>query len=338
MKENKNWNGKHIAISRVDSIGDVLLTLPITAWLKEQFPTCRITFFCKNYTAPIVKHYTAVDDIVKVDDLFTLPKSEQADAIESLGIDVVVHVFPKKELAKVFKKAKVPTRIGTSHRLFHLNTCNVRPNFTRKNSPLHESQLNFELLRTFGLSEIPSFEQVSKYTSHFESEKQELPDELQPLLAKKYVVLHPKSQGSAREWPFEKYTELAKQLIVNGYEVVFTGTEPEGKQFRDLIPKDLICHDSTGKLSIDQLIWLIKNASGLVACSTGPLHIAGFLNIKAIGLFSSRIPIHPGRWKPLGNLSSALVFDEQCSKCKAKKECDCISEISVEKVLNEILK
>jgi heptosyltransferase-3 len=337
VKENKNWNGKHIAISRVDSIGDVLLTLPITAWLKEQFPACRITFICKNYTAPIVKYYAAVDDIVKVDDLFTLPKSEQADAIESLGIDVVVHVFPKKELAKLFKKAKVPTRIGTSHRLFHLNTCNVRPNFTRKKSPLHESQLNFELVRPFGLSEIPSFEQINGYTSQFDIEKQELPEEFEGLLTKKYVVLHPKSQGSAREWPIEKYTELATNLIVNGYEVVFTGTEPEGQQFRNLIPKDEKCHDSTGKLSIDQLIWLIKNASALVACSTGPLHIAGFLNVKAIGLFSPRIPIHPGRWKPLGVNSTALVFNPNCEKCKEKKTCDCISEISVETVLSKIL-
>lgn len=336
MKENKNWNGKHIAISRVDSIGDVLLTLPITAWLKEQFPTCRITFICRNYTAPVVKYYTAIDDIVKVDDLFTLSKSEQADAIESLGIDAVIHVFPKKELAKVFKKAKVPTRVGTSHRLFHLNTCNVRPNFTRKKSPLHESQLNFELLRPFGLSEIPTFEQVNKLTSLFTIEKQELPEEFQTLLAKKYVVLHPKSQGSAREWPIEKYTQLAEKLIVNGYEVVFTGTESEGQQFRNLIPQDEKCHDSTGKLSIDQLIWLIKNAVALVACSTGPLHIAGFLNVRAIGLFSPRIPIHPGRWRPLGEHSTALVFDPNCEKCKEKKSCDCISEISVETVFSKI--
>lgn len=337
MKENKNWNGKHIAISRVDSIGDVLLTLPITAWLKERFPTCHITFFCKNYTAPIVKYYAAIDDIVKIDDLFTLPKSEQADAIESLGIDAVVHVFPKKELAKLFKKAKVPMRIGTSHRLFHLNTCNVRPNFTRKKSPLHESQLNFELLRPFGLTEIPSFEQVNSYTSGFGIEKQELPEEFEALLNKKYVVLHPKSQGSAREWPIEKYVELAGKLIVNGYEVVFTGTESEGSQFRNLIPKDAKVHDSTGKLTIDQLIWLIKNASALVACSTGPLHIAGFLNTKAIGLFSPRTPIHPGRWKPLGLRSTTLVFDPNCEKCREKKACDCISEISVENVLYETL-
>lgn len=337
MKETKNWNGKHIAISRVDSIGDVLLTLPITAWLKEQFPTCRITFFCRNYTAPIVKYYTAIDDIVKVDDLFTLPKSEQIDAIEKMGIDAIIHVFPKKELAKLFKKARVPLRVGTSHRLFHLNTCNKRLDFTRKKSPLHESQLNFELLRPFGLSEIPSIEQVNTYTSYFVSEKQALPSEFEMLLTKKYVLLHPKSQGSAREWPMEKYTALAEQLIVKGYDVVFTGTEQEGKLFRKEIPRDSLCHDSTGKLSIDQLIWLIQNASALVACSTGPLHIAGFVDTKAIGLFVPRIPIHPGRWKPLGTLSRTLVFDPNCSKCAAKKECNCISDISVEVVLQEIL-
>jgi heptosyltransferase III len=337
VKETKDWNGKHIAISRTDSIGDVLLTLPIAAWLKEKYPSCKITFFCRSYTAPIVKHYEAIDDIVKIDDLLTLSKKEQVDAIESLNLDAVVHVFPKKELAKLFKKALVPTRIGTSHRLFHLNTCNVRINFTRKNSLLHESQLNFELIRPFGLSEIPSLEEINAFTTYFQTENQELPNELNTLIDKKYIVLHPKSQGSAREWPIEKYIELAKQLIVNNYAVVFTGTEQEGKLFRKELPKDPNCYDSTGKLTVDQLIWLIKNASGLVACSTGPLHIAGFLNTKAVGLFSPRIPIHPGRWKPLGFHSSTLVFDENCSTCQNKKACDCISNISVDHVFTSII-
>ncbi|WP_375713464.1 glycosyltransferase family 9 protein [Fluviicola sp.] len=219
-----------------------------------------------------------------------------------------------------------------------MSTCTVRLDFTRKKSPLHEAQLNFELLHPFGLTEIPSLEEINRYTSEFVIEKQELPKEFEALLAEKYIILHPKSQGSAREWPIEKYIDLAEKLIVNGYEVVFTGTEAEGELFRKKLPDHDKCHDSTGKLSIDQLIWLIKNAMGLVACSTGPLHIAGFLNIKAVGLFSPRIPIHPGRWKPLGTHSTTLVFDPKCPKCKAKKDCGCISDISVETVLQEILK
>lgn len=335
MKTSKDWNGKRIVISRTDSIGDVMLTLPITAWLKNQYPDCHITFLCKNYTAPIVKQYTAVDDVLILDELEQLDEAAQIERIKAQHFDAIVHVFPRKSLAKLFKKAKVPTRIGTSHRVFHLLTCNVRPNFTRKKSPLHEAQLNFELLRPLGLTTIPTFEELHAYTAFFQIQQQELPA-LIPT-EKEIVVLHPKSQGSAREWPIDNYFNLAQLLVEKGYTVVFTGTEKEGLLFRDQLPIDPNIIDSTGKLSIEQLMYLIQQSKALVACSTGPLHIAGYAGINAIGLFAPKIPIHPGRWKPLGKNSTTLVFDPACEDCKAGKPCSCIEKISVTRVLEQIL-
>lgn len=312
-----------------------MLTLPITAWLKNQYPDCHITFLCKNYTAPIVMHYTAVDDVLILDELEQLDEAAQIERIKAQQYDAVVHVFPRKSLARLFKKAKVPTRIGTSHRVFHLLTCNVRPNFTRKKSPLHEAQLNFELLRPLGLRAIPTFEELHAYTTHFQIKEQTLPSNIST--DKSIVILHPKSQGSAREWPIDNYFHLAQLLVEKGYTVVFTGTENEGLLFRDQLPTDSNIIDSTGKLSIEQLMYLIQQSKVLVACSTGPLHIAGYAGIKAIGLFAPKIPIHPGRWKPLGKNSTTLVYDVNCEACKAGKPCTCIEKISVTTVLDQIL-
>ena len=44
-----------IAISRTDSIGDVVLTLPICVWLKKHFPEIKIIFIGSTYTLPIIK-------------------------------------------------------------------------------------------------------------------------------------------------------------------------------------------------------------------------------------------------------------------------------------------
>lgn len=334
MKRIKDWNGKRIVISRTDSIGDVMLTLPLAAWLKNQFPTCHLTFLCKNYTAPIVKQYNSIDAIMVLDELEQLSTEEQIAQITQQHFDAVIHVFPRKTLAKLFKKAKVPIRIGTSHRVFHWLTCNIRPNFTRKKSPLHEAQLNFELLRPFGLTEIPAFQALHAATQHFQQPTIALPEFLPN--TKKLVILHPKSQGSAREWPIEKYMLLAKKLVESGYFVVFTGTEKEGMCFRQEIPSDPHIIDSTGKLSIEQLIALIYHAKALVACSTGPLHLAGYAGIRAVGLFAPKIPIHPGRWKPLGINSTTLVYDEQCNFCQLGQPCNCIEKIAVSSVFEKI--
>ena len=328
-------SGKNIIVSRTDSIGDVMLTLPVCSWLKQQFSDCKIIFLGKGYTRPVVESFQDVDQFEDWATYESLSKEEKASKLKAFNAEVIIHVFPKKDIASVAKKAKIPLRIGTSHRAYNLLTCNYRVNFTRKNSDLHESQLNFELLRPLGLKQVPTLEEVIESTKAFQPKKIDLPEVFKDLTG--YTILHPKSQGSAREWPIEKYMELANRIVEIGGKVIFTGTEKEGLLFRDQIPENENIIDSTGKLTLEQLIVFIGKADNLVACSTGPLHIAGFSGINTIGLFSPRRPIHPGRWKALGNGVNILVNDESCESCSKGDDCDCISDISVDNVF-ELLK
>lgn len=315
---------KRILISRTDSIGDVALTLPMCQALRNQFPEAKIIFIGKNYTRPVVACFRAIDDFWDIDELLNLPIASQ---LEKLQADCIIHVFPNKKLAFLAKKARIPLRIGTSHRVFHLFTCNERPNFTRKKSSLHESQLNFHLLAPLGINEIPSFEALQQLVQ-FKAIETELPSWL-PQSKDEVVILHPKSKGSALEWPLEKYMSLATQLAESGKTVCFTGTEQEGIQFRHLVPVHDRIIDTTGKLSLEQLIYFISQSNALVACSTGPYHIAGLSGIHALGLFSMRRPIDPGRWRALGPKSKFVVFDATCAACKKGIKCTCIENIAV---------
>lgn len=329
---------QRIVISRTDSIGDVMLTLPMCVWLKKKFPEATLIYLGKGYTKPVVDCFYVIDEFVDWNVLENSPTSQKAQAFKELHADAIIHVFPNKEIAAQAKKSRIPMRIGTSHRSFHLLTCTHRVNFSRKNSNLHEAQLNFELLRPFGLKTIPNLDELSEMTKAFEVSHIEIPTEIQKELDQnnKTVILHPKSQGSALEWPIESYFTLANRLVEKGYTVFFTGTKSEGDLFRDKLPLHENIVDLTGKMSLEQLIYFISQVKNLVACSTGPLHIAGFTGVRTIGLFSSRRPIHPGRWKALGPKVSILEFDPGCEKCKRKKHCSCIQDISVETVLAEI--
>ncbi len=324
----------NILISRTDSIGDVLLTLPFCTWLKNQFPESKLTFLGRNYTQSVIESFTVIDSFIALEQLSNKPTLEKVNLLK--GFDCIIHVFPNKEIASLAKQAKIQIRIGTSHRLFHLLTCNKRVNFTRKNSELHEAQLNFELLKPIGLKAIPSFSSIQDVGVKFKVNATVLPIEITSLDFNNVVILHPKSQGSAIEWPIEKYIGLALELVKIGKIVCFTGTESEGVLFRNQLPKHSNIIDTSGKLTLHQLQFLISKSYALVACSTGPYHIAGLCGIKAIGLFSARRPIHPGRWKALGKSAVALVYDENCKSCKGKSFCDCIQSISVEKVMQEL--
>jgi len=329
-----NLEGKRVIISRTDSIGDVMLTLPMCAWLKEQYPTIEILFLGKGYTRAIVEAYPKVDLFIDWNDFLNQPKTEKSQNFRDLNADVIIHVFPNKEIASLAKKVRVPMRVGTSHRSYHLLTCTHRLNFTRKKSDLDEAQLNFELLKPFGVKELPSLEEVIKSTAFLKVPKVDLPKEFSSL--KDYTILHPKSQGSAKEWPFEKYISLTNELISKGKTVVFTGTEEEGQKFRKELPESDSVIDTTGKLTLEQLMVLIHGAKNFVACPTGPLHIAGFYGINTVGLFSPKRPIHPGRWKALGRNVKTLVFDENCELCAKRKPCNCIEKITVEAVFEKI--
>lgn len=328
-------NDKRIIISRTDSIGDVMLTLPICTWLKTHFTGLEIIFLGKGYTRPVVEAFSDVDRFIDWNDFLNVPKSEKIQSFRELNADAIIHVFPDKEIASLAKKARLPVRVGTSHRAYHLVTCTHRVGFTRKNSLLHEAQLNHELLRPFGLEKLPDWDELVTTCSKFSAPKVSLPETFQ--IAQNAVILHPKSQGSAVEWPLEKYMELANALVARGKQVVFTGTEEEGQLFRSALPENANIIDTSGKLSLEQLIVLIGQSQALVACSTGPLHLAGFLGIHGIGLFSPRRPIHPGRWKALGKNVSILTYDDKCPNCTKRKSCDCIARISVEKVLEKIV-
>ncbi|MGA0434059.1 MAG: glycosyltransferase family 9 protein, partial [Flavobacteriales bacterium] len=55
-----------------------------------------------------------------------------------------------------------------------------------------------------------------------------------------------------------------------------------------------------GKLDLSELISLIQACDGLVAASTGPLHLAAGLGIASVGLFANEAPIWAERWHPVG--------------------------------------
>lgn len=326
---------KNIIISRTDSIGDVSLTLPMCKALKEYHSSVRIVFLGKTYTRAVIEACPYVDDFLDFSMLEKMDTDEAVNQIKQMNADVFIHVFPNKKLARWAKLARIKYRIGTSHRIFHWMTCNVLLNFTRKNSDLHESQLNFELLKPFGIA-IPKFEEIKSWRLLSVSAQ---PSEfiVDHLKAARKVILHCKSQGSAVEWGLDNFMDLAKKLAERGVAVFFTGTEAEGVLFRDKIPKHEFIIDVTGKMTLSELLVFIHSCDVLVAASTGPLHLAGLLGKKAIGLFSPRRPIHPGRWQALGRNSLALISEPNCKRCKAGVPCNCIERITVDTVLHHCL-
>ncbi|MEZ4808369.1 MAG: glycosyltransferase family 9 protein [Flavobacteriales bacterium] len=300
------WPGT-IVVSRTDSIGDVMLTLPLLGRLRAHYPKARLVFLGRSYTAPVLRRCRHIDVVLTMEQLMEEHGGNAVDRLRSLQADAILHVFPDRQVAQWAKAAGIPHRIGTSHRWWHWFTVNERVNFSRRNSELHEAQLNLKLLEPFGITTIPNLAQLASDTGFG-------PIDPDPAIAellrpgRRHVLIHPGSKGSAAEWGLDRFTELIRLLSPAQYQVILTGTQAEAESYRKHLPMGSVhVTDTGGRLSLDGLIALIGASDAMVAASTGPLHIAAAAGIRAIGLFPTQRPMHPGRWAPLGRDVHILV-------------------------------
>ncbi len=331
-------------VSRPDAIGDVVLTLPVAGQLKQLFPGCRVVLIGRTYTAPVAAACPWVDDFLNLDDLLAQPEPAQVAALRSCAATAIIHVFPNKTLARLAQKAGISVRIGTRSRWQHWLTCNRLVALSRRHSLLHEAQLNLKLLRPLGFTRQPSLPEVATLV-RLEAREPLAPPFAQQLAARQpgqlNVILHPRSRGSAREWGLDNYAHLARLLHQAGHRVFITGTAAEGEELAAWLQANApyLAADLTGQLSLPQFLAFIAAADGLVAGSTGPLHLAAALGRHALGLYPPIRPMHPGRWAPLGPHAEFMVFDQpNCADCRAQPAaCTCIRAIGPAAVAARVL-
>lgn len=326
-----------VIVSRTDRIGDVVLTLPLCALLRERGHS--VAFLGRGYTRAVLEASPYVDQVLDWDEVAAAAVGQQAAWLRAARADAIVHAFPRAEIARAAKRAGIALRIGTSHRLYHWLTCNALESFTRRRSPLHEAQLNVRLARRLlGRETVPLAElaPLTKLVPHVP-----LPAAVDALLARDrlVVIVHPKSRGSAREWPLGHWRALVESLPPERVQVLVSGTAEEGRELAPwlaTLPPHVV--DLTGRLDLAQLIALLARVDGLVAASTGPLHVAAGAGAHALGLFSPTPPVHPGRWAPLGPRAEYLVTPAPCDGCRRGGACTCVHAIAPEAVRERVLR
>lgn len=331
-------NIKRIIISRTDAIGDVILTLPICGIIKHFYPNIKILFLGRSYTKDVINCCEHVDEFINADEILKLGDKDAVLYLKSLNADGIIHVFPNKRISKISKKAKIKLRIGTTNRIYHWGSVNKLVRLSRKNSTLHESQLNCKLLEPLEIFILPNLIEMASFTGFTRIPK--LNNNSATFLDnnKTKIILHPKSNASAREWSLDHYASLIKQLPKDHFQFFISGTAKEKELLAAWIktlPSEVV--DLTGKFTLNEFIAFINKTDYLVAASTGPLHIAAACGIGAIGIYPPIKPMHPGRWQPIGIKAQAIVVTKACSDCrKNPQSCICINQIEAKKIADII--
>jgi heptosyltransferase-1 len=172
----------------------------------------------------------------------------------------------------------------------------TRPVITRGQ---HIVEQNLSLAEAIARStlRIPKFE-----LPHDTAAEQECDRRLEAQGTGEFALLNPGAGWGAKQWPAERYAEVAAQLAQDGLKVLINlGPGEEGLARAVQECSRGAAETFTG--SITQLIALTRRARLFIGGDTGPMHLAAALGVPVVALFG---PTDPARNGPFGTRSLVL--------------------------------
>jgi len=304
----------------------VVLTLPIAEVLKREIPGTHLTFCVQHDTADLVRMSPFIDDILEVKERDLTTGFQQFSRIlHARQFDAAIFAYPRPRLAFAAWLAGIQIRVGTGFRWYSF-LFNRRISEHRSDARFHERDYNLHLLRPFGFPE-------TNFPNPSISISETLRIDATTLLRNvgipentSFVILHPGSGGSAKEWSSTNFGLLGKEILRQypNMMCLITGSKSETElvnRVRGMIGGKAVVIPR--ELSLPELAAIISLARIFVSNSTGPLHIAAAVRIPLLAFYPFQRECHPHRWGPLSAVQTILMPErnEACSDC-LRGNCD----------------
>lgn len=334
---------KNILVVRNDSIGDVVLSLPLAGLIKKQYPDCKVTFLLRNYTKDIVNNHPFIDNvIILIENNGKIPVWKNVNQLKNGLFDSSIIVYPTFITALIIFLARVKIRVGSGYRWYSF-LFNKKVFEHRKYAEKHELEYNVNLLKVFGIEDRISIQNVP-FNININKSSMERVNEILTgtgfVFEKKTIIVHPGSGGSAIDLPTEKFSQLVKNLsLLNEVNIIITGNNDE-KNICKTISHNTQAIDLSGKFNLSELICLISLSDIFISNSTGPIHIAAALGKSVVGFYPKIRVCSPVRWGPYTQKKVVFTPEIECNEC-TREQCErlnCMNSIDIEKVTKEVTK
>jgi len=343
MKNIQTESIQRILLTRIDRIGDVVLTTPAIEAVRQKFPKAHIAMLVAKGNQRLVQGNPFLNEVL----IYDKDKDQRSWwktllyglKLRQHHFDLVVHFHSTNRMLWVSWLAHIPIRIGWDRRLAWALTHPFVEH--KREGKRHEAEYNFELLEPLEIKILPD---LHKHVHLHQSQ-----EDKQSLIAKSpfhgqkpYAAFHVGASCPSRIWPAENFAKVASQLHHrHGFNIVLTGGGDciaSAKKVQSHL--DFPCFDLTGKLSLGETISLLADAKLMVGNDSGPAHMGAALKCPVMSIFSRNDPgLSPTRWKPLGPGGFFIRKDVGCEVCLAH-DCQidffCLTEISPEETYDMI--
>ena len=292
---------KSLLLSNSAHLGDVILTTSLLPPLKAAYPDLKIGMLVVIENHPLIDHIHTLDhwktnrsplSWQKKFRHYQRTRSQALQEIQQVGYDIAIDCpFHFPNFAPLLFRAKIPTRIG-------FNSAGFGPLLTH---PCEWSDRSQAAALTF-FSLLENLPSLSQYRDKI---CPTLPIQ-RPFSKRNYLVIHIGSGNPNKEWSKERWRDLAKLLIADGYQLYFTGQGERERKTIEWITKDL---PQTENLC-DQLSWqafvsVIDGAKQLIGVDSCAGHVAAAMDTPSLLLYADR---HTSNlWKPYSEKATIIT-------------------------------
>ncbi len=339
---------KRLLIIRLGAMGDVLHTLPAAAALRAAFPEAVMGWLIEERWAellctlptprsgprspqrPLVDRIHTVNTKRWRGDVWSYQTWEQIAAglseLRAAKYEVALDLQGAIRSAILARMSKAPAIYGAAQPRENVASMFYTHQVITRGAHVVEQNLSIVQALTRTSLPIPRAELPRDEAAERECERQ---------LAERgihdFALLNPGAGWGAKQWPAERYGQVAKQLagmgmrsLVNfgpGEEELARSVEQGGDGSAEAVEG-----------SITQLIALTRRARIFIGGDTGPLHLAAALRVPVVAIFG---PTNPARNGPFGTRSTVLRSPASFTSHKRRAQPDeGLLEITVEQVLD----
>ncbi len=318
---------KKILFIRLDKIGDLICTLctddhPSLKGYSKHWLIAKNLDYIPDHALPKRIYSSISKDRGGFSDLYSILKTNSFAASVSFQCPWWVHF-----LLFYFK---IPIRVGVLSQWHSFLFLNAGIRQKRSQASKHEADYNFDLVNHLAKKLDPVTARSMAETPILKLQADPADSLLKKwgLIPRHYFVVHPGMAGSSLNWPQSRYIEFIQlfQAQYPAIKIVMTGTAgdlPYVNEIRAAFDFKSYFLSLQSELNSNELLSLLSASSGLLAPSTGVMHLAASLGVPTFGIFSPVKVQQPRRWGPRGPITKTYqpsVAVENDPDCMAKLE------------------
>lgn len=316
-------------------IGDVILATPLARILKEHHPDAEVHYLVRKGNEKLLAENPNIDRIITWDKkhkkyrhlLATIRQVRTTRYTAVYNIQRFLSTGIITLLARSRKKIgfnKNPLSLFFHKRITHATST------SKQHEPLHEVDRNLALTGLDHRGKIlPEIFISDEEKAHLASLN----------LRKPYLIFAPGAVWFTKQWPKEKWQELA-ETVPRQFTIYLVGSATDSALADEIINSKPHIISLCGQLSMNQTTELMRGALRVFTNDSAPLHMASAANAPTTAIFCSTLPAFGFYPLARGSRVAQTQSDLSCRPCglHGKKSCpqkhfQCAYQISTRDVL-----